>query len=283
MKIYIAVDMEGATGVVHPDQLMPDGRGYAAAQRYLTADVKAVVGGILAADPEADIVIGDGHGLMRNVLLDDLPPQARLVVGPGRADNKPLCQVEGIDASFDLAMLVGFHSMAGTPGGLLAHTFIGSAVAAWSLNGHRAGEAEIDAAVLGHFGVPVGLIVGNSDLEAEVAAWYPSCPMVVTKQTLGPTAAICLPPSRTGPMLTSAAEQVVRQGAWRDRAYTVGETTMEIDLHRREMAQRAVVVPYVELVGDRTIRTTASSADEAFRRMWLALTMALAEPPAWLT
>ena len=62
MKVFIAVDMEGATGVVHNDQLMPEGCGYAAAQRYLTADVNAVINGILSVDPTADIVVGDGHG-----------------------------------------------------------------------------------------------------------------------------------------------------------------------------------------------------------------------------
>ncbi|MFN6113824.1 MAG: M55 family metallopeptidase, partial [Bacteroidota bacterium] len=76
MRVFIAVDMEGATGVVHHDQLMPDGRGYAAAQKLLTADVNAVIEGVLLVEPQAEVVVGDGHGIMRNVLLDQLHPSA---------------------------------------------------------------------------------------------------------------------------------------------------------------------------------------------------------------
>lgn len=284
MKVFIAVDMEGATGVVHNDQLMPEGRGYAAAQRYLTGDVQAAISGILDVVHDAQIVVGDGHAIMRNVILDDIHPQASVVCGPARVANKGLCQMEGIDDTFDLAMCIGYHSMAGTPSGLLAHTFVGSVVCNWMLNGHAAGEVEVDAAIAGAMGVPMGLVVGNSELEAEVRAWHPDVEFVSTKQTLGPTAAICRPPSWTRQAIHAAARRAVERALRGEFApYDLGENvTMTIETYRREMTDKAVTVQGVERIDDRRFRCVGTDAADAFRLAWRAVTRALEEPAAFL-
>jgi len=281
MKYFLAVDLEGATGVVHHDQLMPDGRGYAAAQRWLTGDINAAIRGICAADAEAEIVVGDGHGVMRNVVLDELDDRAMLVMGPGRYENKPLCQCEGIDETFDVGMLIGFHSRAGTPGGLLAHTFVGSTICNLSMNGKVAGEAEIDAAIMASFGVPVALIVGNSELEDEVRMWDPTVAFYATKQTLGPTAGICKTPRRTAREIELLARHVLEQGAFALRE-TAATTTFTAELYRREMVERAATVPGVTVVNDRTFSVTHASAAAAFRLLWNAITRTLEDPQPWL-
>ncbi len=286
MKVFIVVDMEGATGVVHPDQLMPEGRGYAAAQRWLTGDVNAVIRGILRAEPSSDIVVGDGHGIMRNVLLDELHHAAQLVMGPARSANKPLCQCEGIDGTFDLGMMVGFHTRAGTEGGLLAHTFVGSTICNMYLNGRVVGEAEVDAAILGSFGVGVGLIVGNSDLEKEIGEWHASCPFVSTKRTLGPTAAICRPPSYTAPLIEDAAARAVQQHRREPfLPYTVnGPVVLAVELYRREMADKAASsIAGIAREGERTISATGDTAARAFGTIWQAITRAQDEAPVWLS
>lgn len=284
MKVFIAVDMEGATGVVHRDQLMAEGRGYTAAQKMLTGDVQAVIAGILDVDHDAEIIVGDGHATMRNVLLDEIHPQASVVVGPARPENKPLCQMEGIDSTADLLMCVGFHSKAGTPGGLLAHTFVGSVVCNWFMNGRAVGEVEVDAAIAGSYGVPLGLVVGNSELEDEVRAWSPTVEFVATKRTLGPTAAICRPPSWTRVALRHAARTTAERAlAGEFLPYDAGNhITMTIEMYRREMAERAAQEADVKLVDDRTITCTAANAADAFRTAWRAVARALDEPASFL-
>jgi D-amino peptidase len=284
MKIFIAVDMEGATGVVHQDQLMPEGRGYASAQRYLTGDVNAAIAGILDVVHDAEIVVGEGHAIMRNILLDDVHAQASVVYGPARVANKPLCQMEGLDGSFDLVMCVGFHSKAGTPGGLLAHTFVGSVVCNWSLNGQAVGEVEVDAAIAGAMGVPLGLVVGNSELEPEVRAWHPNVEFVATKRTLGPTAAVCRPPAWTRNAIHKAAHRAVERAMRREFSpYTVGpEVTMTIETYRREMTDKAVGEPGVVRIDDRRFACTADNAADAFKLAWRAVTRALDEPASFL-
>ncbi|MGA0833360.1 MAG: M55 family metallopeptidase [Candidatus Kapaibacteriota bacterium] len=283
MKVFVVVDMEGATGVVHRDQLMPDGRGYSSAQALLTDDVNAVIEGVLAVDAPATIVVGDGHGTMRNVLLERIHPCASVVVGGGHPSNKPLLQCEGIDASFDAAFLLGFHTMAGTPGGLLAHTFVGSTIARMMINGRAAGEAEVDALILGSFGVPVLGVVGNSDLEPEIRTWNPTCGFVATKQVLGPTAAICKPPARTQAEITDMVSAMVRRH-YADPVppYSLGSTVeLSAELYRTEMVDRISFHGDVKRLGDRTI-ATEGPMDLAFRHLWKAIAQALTEPPAWL-
>jgi D-amino peptidase len=283
MKIFIAVDMEGATGIVHRDQLGPDGRGYAAGQKLLTADVNAAIEGALRAAPQARFVVGDGHGIMRNVLLEDLHPAAELVIGSAQFANKPLCQCEGIDDTFDLGFCVGFHSKAGTPGGLLAHTFIGLIVCSMTLNGRVVGEAEVDAAIMGSFGVPVAMVTGNSDLEPEVREWHPACEFVSTKRTLGPTAAICKPPQATRTLIADAAERAVRaSGSW--SPYVVSApVTFGVETYRRETTDKACEIPGVHRTGERSFQVTDTTAAAAFATMWRALTRSMDEPAAWLS
>ena len=43
MKIYIAVDMEGVSGVNSPEHVKTDGRLYAEGRRLLTREVNAAV------------------------------------------------------------------------------------------------------------------------------------------------------------------------------------------------------------------------------------------------
>lgn len=291
MKIFIAVDMEGATGIVHHDQLMPGGAGYAAGRALMTGDVNAAIRGALRAAPEATFTVGDGHGIMRNIILEDLHPSAELVIGPGKATNKPLVQLEGIDDSYAMAFMVGYHSKAGTPNGLLAHTYIGSLVCNWRLNGRVVGEIEMNAAVLSSFNIPVALITGNSDLEQELRDLNLPLEWVSTKRTLGSTAAVCLPPSRTALLIEEAAERAVQKAAdkrlvWKPRDSHKRDasdpTVIEVEMYRREQAERAATTQGITLVNDRTVACSAETPAEAYKIMWRACTRALDEAPPWL-
>ena len=285
MNIFIAVDMEGATGVVHHDQLMPDGKTYPAACKLLTGDVNAVIEGILSVEPDCGIIVGDGHGVMRNVLLELLHPAAELVVGPAAPQNKPLCQLEGISAETDMLFMVGYHSKAGWTNGLLAHTYVGSTIRNFLLNGVAVGEITVNAAVAAAFGAPVGLISGNDDLAAEVRGNFSSATeFVATKRVLGPTAAICKPPAKTAAMLHQAAANAVNN-------YNTGaiapapkpeQTTMEVETYRREHTDRALTVPGLVRTGECSFAASDANAADVFRRIWQGVARALNEPAQWL-
>lgn len=285
MKIFISADMEGATGIVHGDQLMPKGLTYVDGKKLLTGDINAAIEGALSEAPDAEFVVCDGHGVMRNIFLEQLHERAALVIGPATFENKPLCQSQGVDDSFELAFFIGYHSKAGTPNGLLSHTWVGSTISNFRINGEIVGETAINGSVMGAFDIPVGLVVGASELEAEAKASLPGdfC-FVATKQTLGFTAAICLTPKRTKKLIFDAAAEAVRRfraGRLEAKKPTL-PVTMEVETHRREMAEKTKLVPHIERTGDKTFATTADRADVAAARMWQAVVRAQDEEAFWL-
>ncbi len=288
MKVYICADMEGATGIVHRDQLMPDGGpAYAAGCALLTADVLATCEGAIEAGA-TEILISEGHAHMRNIAIEALPPQARLVRGPAQWPQKPLCQIAGLDERFDVALFVGFHSRAGTPGGLLSHTWAGAIVHEITVNGRIVGETAINALICGSMGVPVGMVAGADDLCAEARADLQDCgpvELVCTKETLGFNLAACHGPRFTGPALRRAAASACRLAATGQLRPLVveGTVTATLETHRREMADRMMLAtPGLRRDGQRRVLAEAGRADEALSMLWRAVTEAFHEPQAWL-
>lgn len=285
MRIFISADIEGCTGIVHRDQLMPEGKTYGAARKLMTGDINAAIVGALRVDPTAEFVVCDGHGVMRNILLEELHEAAQLVIGPATAENKPLCQSQGCDDSFDLAFFTGYHSMAGTPNGLLSHTWVGSTICNFRINGQVVGESAINAAVVGTWNIPVGLVVGANELRAECEQTLPEgFVFVQTKQTYGTTAALCLTPARTKRLIEAGAEDAVK----RFRAGKLKPlkpklpVTMEIEVYRREMADKACRVPGVERISERTISIKSTRCDLAAITAWTAVVRAQDEEASWL-
>ena len=60
MKILIAVDMEGITGVTTWDQVTPGHAEYARFRKLMTQDVNAAIRGACEAGA-ADVIVADGH------------------------------------------------------------------------------------------------------------------------------------------------------------------------------------------------------------------------------
>ncbi len=282
MKVFIAVDMEGATGVAHREHLMPGGNDYERARRWLTSDVNGAIEGAVDAGA-TEVWVNDGHGNMRNLLIDDLHQAARVVVGPAQTRNKPLVQVTGIEqGGFDAAIFVGFHSRAGTSAGLLCHTWVGMLVHEIRLQNRIAGETLLDAAIVGHFDTPVVMVAGADDLCREAEADLgPQLVTVEVKKALGPSACATLVPSRTRAMIREAAAHAVRERDKHRPMKIAGPVVMEVDFHRREMAQRAAEVGG-EPVGERTVRYRAADVASATTLLWRGLEEALREDGSFL-
>jgi D-amino peptidase len=280
MRIFISVDMEGATGVCHRDHLMPGGQDYEAARRWLTGDVNAAIEG--ASDAGAkEFLVADGHGTMRNVLLDELHPAARLLTGPAQARNRPLCQLGALETgAFDAAFFIGYHARAGHAGGLLAHTWVGSLVHEIRLNGRPASEAMLNAAILGHYGIPVVMASGADDFCREAREDFgDDLVLAEVKQTLGPTAVVTLSLEAARARIREAAKAAVaRPGV----PVTVAPpVTLDVELHRDLMRDQAIELGG-ERVGRRGIRFVAGDMPSAAAQAWRGLAHALREESSFL-
>ena len=284
MKLYIVADMEGATGITHRDQLMETGgRRYWDGCALLTGDINAVIEGAVSEGVE-EVVVSEGHANMRNVLVAELHPAAQVVRGPATWDHKPLCQVGALAADFDLGAFVGFHSRAGTPRGLLCHTWASAVVHKLVINDREVGETAINAAILGDQGIPVGLVCGGDDLAREARADLGDVEVAVVKHSMGFNLAACWGPKRTAPLLREAAARAVRRA--RDGAFTAARVdppvTISIEVLTDAMAARMSLVPGVERQDRRRVTLTEASVTAALSLSWRAISEVFHKPADWL-
>jgi D-amino peptidase len=130
----------------------------------MTQEVLSAIRGARAAGA-TEILISDSHGNGQNLLLDELPPDVTVV----RSWPRPLMMMEGIDSSFDAAIFIGYHSGTTNPDGVRAHTMSSGRLADIRLNGQSVPEGGINAAIAGHFGVPVVMVSGDDAAVAQVS------------------------------------------------------------------------------------------------------------------
>jgi D-amino peptidase len=175
MRVYISADIEGVSGVATWDQARTDGPDHPRARIWMTEDVNAAVAGAVEAGA-SDVVVRDAHGRARNILWDGLHPAARLISGwDPRID-----MLMGLDGSFGLVMLVGYHPGPSAPRGVLSHAFTGR-IREMRLNGTICNEAIFAAVQAGALGVHVGLVTGQIELLDEIRPVMPECMFVATK------------------------------------------------------------------------------------------------------
>jgi D-amino peptidase len=189
MKILIAADMEGVTGVTNWDQVDPHHPEYARFRRLMTSDVNAAVRGACSAGAD-EILVTDGHERGSNILLEELDPCGQLVCG----DYSPLAMVQGIDQGIDGVIFVGYHARAGSQNAILDHTWSSRRVANLWLNDILVGEYGLNGAVAGHFNAPVLMITGDQVACAQASELLGPIETVVVKTAASRMAAICLPP-----------------------------------------------------------------------------------------
>lgn len=177
LKVYISADLEGVVGVVTGDQLGPGGFEYGRFRQFMTNEVNAAI--TAAREMGAtEILVSDSHGNGENLLMEQLPADIQLV----RAWPRPLMMMEGIDETFDAAILIGYHASTTNTEGVRAHTISSASLTAVRINGVEMMEASINAAIAGDFGVPVVMISGDDatieearriigDMEGAVVKW----------------------------------------------------------------------------------------------------------------
>jgi D-amino peptidase len=201
LRVLVVADMEGISGVVNWDQVSPGHPEYERFRRIMTGDVNAAIKGSIQTGAD-DVVVTDGHDKGTNLLLEELDARARLNCG----EPSPLSMVQGVDAGVTVVMFVGFHARAGSLNAVLDHTWSGKVTNLW-LNGRVTGEIGLNAAVCGHFDVPVVMVSGDQTATAEAADLIPGVELAVVKQARGRTSAECLP--------IEVAHQKIREAAAR--------------------------------------------------------------------
>ncbi|MFI8501405.1 M55 family metallopeptidase [Streptomyces sp. NPDC085524] len=259
MKILISADMEGATGVTWPADVLPGTPQWERCRGMFTSDVNAAVLGFYDGGAE-QVVINEAHWTMRNLLLERLDARAEMLTGR----HKSLSMVEGVQhGDVDAIAFVGYHTGAGSEG-VLAHTYLANSITGVWLDGTRASEGLLNARVVAEYGVPVILVTGD-DLTCQDAAGYaPDALTVAVKDHVSRYAAVCRTPARTAADIRAAAKEATALAGRRDPVLR-GPHTVELEFDAEHLSMAATVVPGVERSGERRVAYTSGTMFEGIR------------------
>lgn len=206
MKIYICTDLEGATGVFKWSQTKQHGPEFDSAMRLLMGDIAAVCEGLKQAGAK-EIYVLDGHDGGNNFIPELMIPGVRYITGYPRQGRV----LYGLDETFDGLILVGYHSMNGTPCGLLHHTQNSTIEAKYYYDGVERGEIYQEAVIAGHYDVPVILVTGDEAACEEAKELIgENLPTVAVKKGISREAAILISPEETRVMLIEGAKKAVK-------------------------------------------------------------------------
>ena len=189
MKIYISVDMEGVVGVVTADQLIPTGFEYERFREIMTREANAAIEAAFAAGA-TDVTVSDSHGNAENLLIEKLPKNVLLV----RGFPRPLEMMQGIDESFDGVVFIGYHASTNNIQGVRAHTFSSARLTEVRLNDITMSEGSFNAAIAGHFNVPVIMVSGDDAAVKEVTSAVGDIEGAVVKWNYGFHSALTIMP-----------------------------------------------------------------------------------------
>lgn len=178
MNIYIMVDAEGISGIFDREQVMSSHARYSEGRELMVMDINACVEACKEAGAEK-VYVRDCHGSGANVIWSKLTSLADYyIIGYTGQDRFPgLEECDGV-------ILLGYHSMAGTPGGILEHTMSSASVQNYWINGQKAGEIAIDAGIVGDRGKPVIMVSGDDKACREAEALLPGVVTAEVKKGL---------------------------------------------------------------------------------------------------
>ena len=269
-KVFISVDMEGIWGVVQGNQTSSDSPEFGPARKWMAEDVNAVITGLLEAGA-GRIVVNDSHGSMRNILADQLNPKVSLISG----SPKPLSMMQGIDATFNACLFIGYHARAGTTSSTLDHTYSGSTIRSIKVNGLELPELGLNAAIAGFFNVPVVMISGDEETCGQAKAILgPSITAVAVKKAVGRYAAEMRPLEEARQSLAQGArEALVNRGKVKpfrlDPPYR-----FELEFLTSGQAEMPSLLPQVKRTDARSVTFTAADFIEGFKLMRAVIALA---------
>jgi D-amino peptidase len=259
LKVFISADMEGVAGVVTRDQTGAGGAGYPFGRSVMTAEVNAAVDAAFNTGATS-VTVTDGHGSGTNLLPSELDRRAVLISG----FPMPGGMMQGIDASYAAAIFIGYHASGITEGGILAHTYT-DAFRTVKLNGHNVGEYGLNAAMAGHFGVPVVFVSGDSAAVRQAAAFIPGVITVAVKEGFGPTVARTMHPEEAREQIARGVSSAIARRGEIAPVRLKTPVTLEIEFAQTSMADTVTLIPGVERTGGASIRYIASTMADAYR------------------
>jgi D-amino peptidase len=208
-----------------------------------------------------EILVADAHGNGENLLVEQFPPDVRII----RSWPRKLGMVAGIDQDVDAAIFIGYHAGTNNPTGVRAHTFSSATLARVAINGVNVTEGSWNAAIAGQFNVPVIMMSGDDAAIAEVRKAIGNIEAAETKRTLGFHSANTLTPQAS---YTAIGQHVAaafkRIGDF--KPYKIpGPLTVEVTFKNYLPAEVLAYLPMFERADSHSIRFHAKGHGRSLR------------------
>lgn len=258
-KVYISVDMEGISGVVHADHTGRDGKDYELARRLMTLEANAAVEGALEGGAD-EVVVNDSHGTQRNLLPELLDQRVQFITG----SPKPQSMMAGLDDTFQAALCVGYHARAGSEG-ILDHTISSRVVHDIQVNGQSQGELGLNVGIAGYYGVPIVLVTGDSTCSAQAEELISGVEVATVKESLTRYAAKCLSPEQAQALIRQKAMRAVRRCDEIAPVSYTAPVTIKVQFFNSGMADVAQWVPGAERLDATTVSYTSDNYLQVFQ------------------
>jgi len=260
LKIYISADMEGVVGVVTGEQLSPGGFEYERFRGFMTAEVNACIDAARAAGA-TEFVVSDSHGNGQNLLIERLPDDVTVV----RSWPRPLEMMDGIDESFDGVIFLGYHASTANTRGVRAHTMSSANITSLRLNGIEMTEGAVNAAIAGHFDVPVIMVSGDDVAVAENQVLIGNIEGAVVKWARGFHSAQTLTPEAGYEVIRTRTMSAIKRIDDFEPYILDTPITLELSLKNYRPVELLGYLPMVERVNSHTIRFVGEDMPEIAR------------------
>jgi D-amino peptidase len=269
MKVFISTDFEGVAGIVDWDQIMVGSSDYEMGRRLLLGELNAAIDGALAGGA-TEFVVNDSHSSMRNLPPDLLHGQARLITGK----HKPMYMMEGLDASFDAILFLGYHGSIGASQSVLSHTYNPRAIWEVRIDGEIAGETALNALVAAHYDVPIALVTGDQVTAMEARRLHPAPVCVEVKRSISRYASESLHPEVARALIHEGARRALSHEKPATAPAFAAPIQIEVTFLTADMAEMSAWLHGVQMVEDRS-RTVLLEGDDPLTLFRTFVTMVM--------
>jgi D-amino peptidase len=270
-NVFISFDIEGISVASSPREIKENSKDSERMRRIATQEVNAAVRGIRkSAKNIGKITVCDAHASGENLLVEELDSGVSIVKGTPRM----YYMMHGISKEYDVVFFIGYHPMAGTRYGGMAHTYSSASIYNIKINGQYVGESEINAALAGYYGVPLGLVCGDNHLIAEIKRFFGrNVETVVTKTGISRAAAQCRHPYDVQSEIETKAARAL-QKVKKLKVFTFkSPINAEIDLANSLVTDMVELIPGIKRVDGRKVLFRASDILEFYRTMRLVCSL----------
>lgn len=255
MRLYILVDMEGISGIEHPEQTQRKRPEFIQGCALMMGEVQTVVDEAFRCGATR-VVVCDTHGNGGQLRVDKM--DSRSVYETPDSDR----WMPSLDDTFDGLILLGQHARAGTLNGFLDHTISSSSWFEYCLNDQVCGEICMAAAYAGHYDVPVIMVSGDEAAVQEGTSLLGNIPSVAVKRGLGRNLAKCIPTAEAHSTIRVATREafgfISKLSAFKPSL----PARVRLTLYRSDMADRLARRSGTERIDARTVERVIHSCLE---------------------